>query len=821
MSTLRASSTPSIDETSSPGKADVHTALVCGSVGTWRWDVQSDVVMCSEMGHTLLGLERVTDFNYQRFLAAVHSDDRERVDQELKGALSESGECDVDFRVGASSGTERWLRARGRARHDQVRRPLLLEGVLIDVTRYRRVGEEERGAEDASADPRAQLMLAIEHCPALIALFDRDMRYLAASHRWITGFRVEGRPIIGRSHYDVFPEISQRWKDIHRRCLAGEMDQSDEDTFQRLDGSMDWLRWEIHPWRKASGEVGGIAVFAELITEQKKREEALRASEERLRLAITGAALGTWHWNMLTGELVWSELAFALFGMKVDPAMTFEKFMAAVHPDDRERVQQSIQRSVEGHTDHQVELRACWPDGTVHWLATKGRPFFGSDGSPVRMEGIAFDITTRKQAEQALREGERRFRELAEAVPHLVWQLAPDGSVIYANRRWADYFGRSGLELFEWQDVLHPEDLPRMTQAFTNMTRMECNFEPFRMRRHDGTYHWFECRSVPVWDADGKLLHIVGTSTDVEQVKETEAALYVSRRRLDTALRAAGMGTWVWEIDQDRLLIDEALAQLFGAKPGDPRETTMEAMLERVHGDDQAAVRQGLTRACEHRGDFEVECRVRRFDEKTLWVTSKGRVEDDKQGHARRLFGACVDLTQHKRLEEELRQAQKMEAIGRLAGGVAHDFNNLLTVILGQSSMLTMRKDLPRPVDNAVRDIVSSAERAASLTAQLLAFGRRQPMRAQTLDLNTVVESVSQMLQRLLGENVALSSSPTLHSAFARIPTCWARSCSTSPSTRETPCRTEDDSPFARSESAWTKPRPRVTPRRSPACGLV
>ena len=150
-------------------------------------------------------------------------------------------------------------------------------GSHIDITARKKNEQTVKRSEHL-------LRLFVEHAPAAIAMFNHEMKYLAVSQRVLEDYRLGDQTLIGRTHYDVFPEIPERWKEIHRRCLAGNIEKCDADPFPRADGRLDWIRWEIHPWYETAGKIGGIILFSEVITKRVQTEKALRQSHNQLRL---------------------------------------------------------------------------------------------------------------------------------------------------------------------------------------------------------------------------------------------------------------------------------------------------------------------------------------------------------------------------------------------------------------------------------------------------------------------------------------------------------------------------------------------------------
>lgn len=141
----------------------------------------------------------------------------------------------------------------------------------------------------------------VEHCPAAVAVLDQEMNYLSVSKRWLSNFGLSEKRLTGKCHYDIFPEVPQRWREIHQRCLSGEVEKCDLDVFPRADGSTDWLRWEVRPWRDRSGEIGGIVMFSEVLTDIIETRERLLAREQLLSFVGESAQVGGWELDAANG----------------------------------------------------------------------------------------------------------------------------------------------------------------------------------------------------------------------------------------------------------------------------------------------------------------------------------------------------------------------------------------------------------------------------------------------------------------------------------------------------------------------------------------
>ena len=356
--------------------------------------------------------------------------------------------------------------------------------------------------------------------------------------------------------------------------------------------------------------------------------------------------------------------------------------------------------------------------------------------------------------------GEAGWRLLVEQVrDYAIFMMDPQGRAASWNEGVVRVLGFGEAEFLRRpvREIFTPEDraagVPEQELA-TAALEGSANDDRWLMRK-DGSRFWATGMTTALRGEQGELLGYTKVLRDHTEQKRLDEERRTSEQRLLTALAAARMGTWEWEITSNRERFDEGLCRLFGA---DAREiSTLDDVLARVHTDDRAAVAVAFRQSAESGADLDVEFRVARPDGSVRWLRTHGKVLYDAEGDPVTMTGACVDITERRQMEEQLGQVQRMDAVGRLAGGVAHEVNNMMTAILGFTDLLL---DPTRPGDPRRADLLQirkAAERAATVTAQLLAFSRRQLRQPRVVDLNLVITELHPMLLRLLGEDKPLT----------------------------------------------------------------
>jgi two-component system cell cycle sensor histidine kinase/response regulator CckA len=405
-------------------------------------------------------------------------------------------------------------------------------GKKLSTVILRDVAQRKR-AEDQLRESEERFRLFAEHAPAALAMFDREMRYLHVSRRWRNDFGLGDRDLLGVSHYEVFPEITKRWKEFHRRGLAGEVLREENERFERTDGSVQWIRWEIRPWHDRTGGIGGIMIFTEDISERKLIEEArerLVAVVESSDDAIIGKNLD----GIITS---WNTGAEKVFGYSSVEAVGRPILMLL--PPERATEEADILSHIRRgeRVDHFETVRAK-KDGTRIDVSVTISPIRDSSGAIVGASKIARDITERKRAEVLLRESEKNYRTLFESMDEGFCQV----EVLFdENDRAVDYLflevnpafvGHTGIP--DARGKTMREIAPQHEEHwFETYGKIALTGEPARFENEAAELHrWFDVHAFRVGEPQERKVAIF--FDDITERKRAEEAV----RRSEEEFRA-------------------------------------------------------------------------------------------------------------------------------------------------------------------------------------------------------------------------------------------------------------------------------------------
>lgn len=565
------------------------------------------------------GLDELTG---QKYLDFVHRDDRKICMGAMTDLFSGKDISDLDIRVVCKD-----MALKGISWNVH---PLIEQKVLLAQGR---VISDRKVTRSALRSALAEIQAYYAGAPIALAVFDTDLRYVRINDRMA---QMNGIPVsdhIGRTVSEIIPQFAELAKQITDRIIKfGEPETNIEFSGETLADPGVTHTWREHwfPIKNGDGRIVAITVAAEDITERKCIEEQLRASHDRLKLASDAAGIGIWDWDIVRGQLTFDEKSREIFGLSPESPVSPELWSRSIHPADSDMVQRAIEDAIGHRKDYMAEYRIIGPDEKIHWIHQRGDTFFNKRGKPLRMSGIAFDITDARRAEEELRKSRD---ELEIRVHERTTELKQFASVV-ENATEGIILAR-GFTAFYVNPAF---------EKISGYTAAEIIDKDLSMMRSD----------------------------------EHPVSLYENIREKALADRMWD-GTW------------------------------------------PAMTKNGAT----------VFLDLHVFIIGEIGVTAF----------------ICHDITGKIRLEEQLRQSHKMEAIGTLAGGIAHDFNNILAGIIGFSEMV--EEDLP--ADSIQRQymkrVLEASFRGRDLVKQILSFSRKVHYERSGLSLWPIVQETYKLLR--------------------------------------------------------------------------
>jgi PAS domain S-box-containing protein len=515
------------------------------------------------------------------------------------------------------------------------------------------------------------------------------------------------------------------------------------------------------PQTKALQEVEVLKEYSErLVFKLEEKNTELMAAEVKFRALVEQSIVGIY--IVQDDRFVYVNPGMQkIFGWS-EEEMTSRTLSDFVVPKDQVLMRENFRRRISGEVpSNRYSLRVLHQSGAV--LQVEVHSSRTDYNGRLAVMGMLVDITERKRAEEAAQRSQKRLRDLIDGLgPSMfVGLMTPQGILIEANRpalaaaglKPEDVLGKPFEETYWW--TYSQEVQQQLRETIARAARGEASRYDVQVRAAENHLIDIDFSLQPLRNETGEVVFLVPSANVITERKQTENALRASERKFQSVFEQAAVGVIIVKGSRGHFAnVNRRFCEMVGYSAEELLQLTSHDI---THPDDIAAYTDQLEQiSCGIIREFSLEKRYRRKDGSFVWAKTFIAPLDPTEAKPTLRIGVIIDITERRRLEDQLRQTQKMEAIGQLASGVAHDFNNILAAIQLQAGLLKAEQSLsPEQLDFA-GEIEKSAQRAADLTRQLLLFSRKQALQLRDLNLNEAVTSITKMLQRVLGEDVEM-----------------------------------------------------------------
>ena len=625
------------------------------------------------------------------------------------------------------------------------------EAVTIQVKRgSRRTG----GSEHITKHKSAKEMLheypkVVESSDVMVAVVDREHRYLQANRAFLDRHGLQREEVVGHKIPEAMGE------ELFERVVKNKLDECFQGNVVRYEGKRQFpvlgerdMLVSYFPIEGSRG-VDRVVCVMQDITERK------RAEAENIRPADIVSSSDVAIFSATREGLIatWNAGAERMYGYTEEEIKG--KHISILIPEDRSSSAANRERLYRGEALARYEFEHIRKDGLRLQVWDTLSPITDAAGVVIGISVISRDTTERKRAEAALIEERHLLHTLMDNLPDVIYFKDRDSRFTRINMAHAKLFGLSdpreavGKTDFDFFTPEHAQE------AYNDEQEIITTGQPVVDKAEKETWPngretWVSTTKVPLRDVGGNIVGTFGVSRDITERRRAEA----ERARLVTAIEQSAEGVVITNTTGDIEYVNPSFTRITGYG----REEALGQNLRILKSGHHDPVFYQRLWATILRGEIWHGELINRRKDGTIYTEEQNIAPvRDARGEITHFIVTKQDVTERKRLEEQFRQAQKMEAVGRLAAGVAHDFNNLLTVINGYSALVLERLHSSDPIRGPITEIRRAGDSAASLTRQLLAFSRQQVLAPRVLDLNSLVTDVEKMLRRLLGEDIDLA----------------------------------------------------------------
>jgi len=627
--------------------------------------------------------------------------------------------------------------------------------VVIDISELKKTQKELRKSLSlfsATLDSTADGILVV----------DREGKVVSFNKKFVEMWRIPDSIIEARESDQALASVLDQLEDPESflkkvRALYSRPNEKSFDVLDFKDGRI-FERYS-QPQRIEGNSVGRVWSFRN-VTDRKKGEEALRESEARYRILFENASEAIYvaqdgmikFHNPRTEELC---------GYSKEE-LNSQPFTYFIHEEDREMVLDRHKRRLEGERPRSdYPFRIVNKSGDTKWVELKVAEIHW-DKRPAILCFMT-DIDVRIQAEKALKESEEKYRTILENVVDGYYEVDLAGNLTFVNDSLCKMTGFTRDELIGMNNLeyMDEENTKRVYKIFSGVYETGNSVKGFEyeiIQPKDASKRGVESSVALIRDTEWQPTGFRGVLRDVTERKQAEQLLRESKESLDRAQKLSHIGSWSRDLKTDQAEWSDEMYRILGLTPGNPKHPTHEEFLSRVHPVERENIARGFKEAVKTKRPFEFEFRTVPIEGLEKIIHVRGKVKCDDTGVPIRNFGTNQDITEIRRLQGKIQEAQKMEAIATLAGGIAHRFNNALTPIIGHVDLLEMKHSEDENTMESLKYMKTSGRHMADLTSQLLAYSRGGKYNPQVLSLSDFVEATLPLIKHIFDPAVRVET---------------------------------------------------------------
>jgi PAS domain S-box-containing protein len=603
------------------------------------------------------------------------------------------------------------------------------------------------------------LRLFTETTPVAMAVFDVEARFVGVSDKWRKDYGLVDSDLLGASLYEVMPEAARRWHGLFDACMRDNQAMESRDTFMRRDGRHQQLQWTLKPWLTDNGTMGGVVLTTDIVSDPEEQLEKARLQNAALRSALNPMGLIDFQGRLSFGNESLAELlgfpnANGLVGLRVMSVLA-----------DRGKMRASL-KSLEA-TDQWIDIVEILRTDGVRRVAQISANVVRDDrGDPIGIMASCVDLTEQKKTERALNESRRQLVSLMNNLPggfafrcrnDLFWTME------IVSRGCQEVLGYTPDSLIDNLDVdfsslIYPDDEAHVRSEILQAVKQHEPFQVnYRVIARDGQVKHVIQQGTPIYDRDGDIEALEGVVIDLTERVEANRDLQVEKDRAEQYLDVASSIILALDLQgrvsrfnrKGTLVSGYTESELSGLN-------WLDVMVLPEQVPEVSSLVSRLVSGEQSLGYLEIDIRAK--DGETHLVGWELAPTRDVHGNITGVLASGEDLTTQRDIERQLLQAQKMQAVGELTGGMAHDFNNLLMAVQGNLEFLRElvagRADAEKYVETALRAV----GRGSDLTQRLLSFSRKQLLKPEPTEINRLIRDMTELLERSLGTSVTVET---------------------------------------------------------------